>query len=145
MTRSCDRHATRAILRGERGGAVVIRRCSALLLAALLVGVAPAAAQDLAALDALSDRSAEETGGLALAREQAARGELLEALATLERVLALFPKSPAARLDHAVLLCRVGDPQGAEAEFARLDAEDYPSGALAQARAACRPAAAQEG
>jgi len=105
----------------------------------LMCAAVPAVGQTFADLDALSDQTSEEASGLDLARQQAERGQLLEALATLERVLALFPKSREARFDHAMLLCRVGDPQGAEAEFARLDEDDYERGALAKARAGCRP------
>lgn len=122
----------------------MIRRLSFLPFAVLLCASAPLAAETLDELDALADRTADETSGLALAREQAARGEWLEALASLERVLALFPKSHEARLDHAVLLCRVGDPQGAEAEFKRLDEDDYEKGAIERARADCRPLIAEE-
>ena len=122
----------------------MICRISSLLLAVLLCAGVPLAAETLDDLEALSDRTAEEASGLALAREQAARGALLEALASVERVLALFPKSDQARLDHAVLLCRVGDPQGAEAEFKRLDEDDYEKGAIERARADCRPLTARE-
>jgi Flp pilus assembly protein TadD len=122
----------------------LIRRLSFLPFAVLLCASAPLAAETLDELDALADRTADEASGLALAREQAARGEWLEALASLERVLALFPKSHEARLDHAVLLCRVGDPQGAEAEFKRLDEDDYEKGAIERARADCRPLIAEE-
>lgn len=103
----------------------------------LMAAPTPLAAQSLAELDALSDLSAEEASGIALAREQTARGELLEALATLERVLALYPESDEARMNHAMLLCWADDPQGAAVEFERLDEDDYASGALQQAREDC--------
>lgn len=114
------------------------------LASALLLVTAPLAAQTLADTDALSDQTTEEAAGLALAGQQTERGALLEALSTLERVLALFPKSRAARFDHAMLLCRVGDRQGAEVEFARLKASEYAPGQLQQARAACRQQAQGE-
>ncbi len=109
----------------------------------LLVFVAsmPLAAQSLAELDALSDRTADEASGIAAALEQSSRGQLLEALASLERVLALYPESAQARFNHALLLCWVDDPQGAEVEFERLDEDDYAPGALQQARDTCRSAA----
>lgn len=95
-------------------------------------------AQTLADLDALSDQTATEASGIEIARQQTGRGELLEALATLERVLAQFPKSDEARFNHAMLLCWVGDPQGALVEFDRLDEDDYASGVLKQAQENCR-------
>jgi len=90
----------------------------------------------------LSDQTADEATGIAFAQEQTSRGELLEALATLERVLTLFPESHEARFNHAMLLCWVDDPQGAEVEFARLDEDDYAPGVLQQARENCRSATA---
>jgi Tfp pilus assembly protein PilF len=122
----------------------LLHRRFLLPLAVFLCVGAPLAAETPDDLDKLADRTATEASGLALAREQAARGEWLEALASLERVLALFPKSRAARLEHAMLLCRVGDLPGAEAEFRRLKAKDYDEGALARARADCRPLKSQE-
>jgi predicted Zn-dependent protease len=114
------------------------------MIAALALCVLPpVAAQSLSDLDALSDKTASEASGLALAQQQTERGELLEALATLERVMALFPKSREARFNHAMLLCWVGDPQGAEVEFSRLSEKDYEAGVLQRARAECRPRAAQ--
>src|SRR5678815_1317337 len=56
------------------------------------LGCAPLGAETLAELDALSDRSVDEAAGIAAANEQAGRGAYLEALATLERVLAVHPK-----------------------------------------------------
>jgi hypothetical protein len=106
----------------------------------VLAASTPLAAQSLEELDALSDRTADEASGIQTALEQTARGELLEALATLERVLALYPESDEARFNHATLLCWVDDPQGAEVEFARLDEDDYAPGALQQARENCRAA-----
>lgn len=103
----------------------------------------PASSQTLEQLDALSDETAVEQTGIALARMQTERGDLLEALATIERVLTLFPGSAEARYNHAVLLCRVGDPQGALIEFDRLKDKDYPPAALKQAIANCRTAAGE--
>lgn len=146
-----DRPVTAAALPVRAGGTPLLQRRRQLIrcffslpLAVLLSAGAPLAAETLDELDALADRTAEEAGGLALAREQAARGAWLEALASLERVLALFPKSHEVRFEHAVLLCRVGDPQGAEAEFKRLDEDDFEKGVIERARADCRPLTAQE-
>jgi len=111
---------------------------------AFLISVSiPASSQTLEQLDALSDETANEQTGMALARTQTERGQLLEALATIERVLTLFPRSAEARFNHAMLLCRVGDPQGGLIEFDRLKNKDYPSGALKQAIADCRLAAGE--
>ena len=100
----------------------------------------PLAAQTLEDLDVVADQSADEQSGIEAARLQIERGELLEALATLERVLTQFPKSAEARFNHALLLCWIDDPQGAEVEFGRLEEEDYAEGALDQAIANCRAA-----
>lgn len=105
----------------------------------ILVGI-PASSQTLEQLDALSDQTADEQTGIALARQQAASGALLEALATIERVLTRFPGSAEARRDHAMLLCRVGDQQGGLIELGRLKDKDYPPGALKQAVASCQNA-----
>lgn len=103
----------------------------------------PASSQTLEQLDALSDETADEQTGIALALKQSERGALLEALATIERVLTQFPGSSEARFNHAMLLCRVGDRQGALIEFDRLKDKDYPPGALKQAIANCSLAAGQ--
>ena len=88
-------------------------------------------------LDALAQRSADEQTGIALAREQGERGEFLEALATLERVLAVHPKSREARLAHAILLCRVDDLRGGQVEIAKLKESHYSAEAFTNARATC--------
>lgn len=102
----------------------------------MLLG-APLASQTLEQLDELSDETADEQAGIALALKQTERGELLEALATLERVLTQFPRSAQARLHHAMLLCKVGDLQGALIELNRLKEKDYPPEALRQAITNC--------
>ena len=84
-----------------------------------------AAAQSLEELDRLVLSSAKPADGLALARSQVATGDLLDALATLERVLTVDPKDKQVRLLHASLLCRIDDRGGASAEFAKLRAKDY--------------------
>ena len=97
----------------------------------------PAHAETLDELDALSDLSVEEAGGIAAAREQAGRGEYLEALATLERVLAAHPTSREARLIHGVYLCEIDDRRGGQVELDRLKKKHYADGVLAEARARC--------
>lgn len=97
----------------------------ALCLLASLVLPQCASAQSLEDLDRLVQSSVKPADGLALARSQAAGGDLLDALATLERVLAVDPKHKQAKLLHASLLCRIDDREGAAAEFARLRAKDY--------------------
>ena len=87
----------------------------------------------------LIDATTSEAEGVALAREQAQRGALVEALATFDRVLARFPRSAAARLDRALVLCRLGDHQGGSVELARLKPKDYPAGLLDQAKGFCTP------
>ncbi len=96
-------------------------RSAAAVLAVMCV---PAAAQTPEQLDALIDASQDEAGGTALAQQQAAQGQYLEALATLERVLAMNPKSQGSRLLHALYLCEVDDKQGGRVELSRLRPHD---------------------
>ena len=107
------------------------------LASALLVIALPLRAQSLEELGALSDRSANEQSGIALAQEQAGAGQFLEAIATLERTLAANPKSNAARLLHAFYLCKVDDRTGGAVEIGKLKAKKYPKQDIAQVRAAC--------
>ncbi len=97
----------------------------------------PLSAETLEELDALSDLSANEAAGIAAAREQAGRGAYLEALATLERVLAVHPKSREGRLIHAVYLCEIDDKRGGLVEIDRLKQKHYGRELLAEARARC--------
>lgn len=94
-------------------------------------------AETLQELDALSDLSADEATGIAAAREQAGRGEYLEALATIERVLAVYPKSRDARLIHALYLCKIDDKRGGLVEIGKLKKKDYGEQLLAEARTMC--------
>ena len=105
--------------------------------AGTLVISAPIGAQTLEDLDALSDASSDEATGIQTARDQASRGEYLEALATLERVLAQNPKSREARLIHAIYLCRIDDRQGGLVELDRLKKKHYGKELLEEARAMC--------
>lgn len=117
----------------------MVRWSLRILAAAFMVAAsAQAFSQTLDEIDTLSDRSAAEQSGIDLAREQTDRGEVLEALATIERVLTLFPNSATARLEHARLLCRMGDPQGAQIEFRKLKSKHYPAKTLSQAIASCQ-------
>lgn len=105
--------------------------------AALLVLPQPGAAQTLEELDQLVQTGAKPKNGLELARTQAGEGAWLEALATLERVLAADPKHKQARLLHASILCRIDDPDGATLEFSRIKAGDYKKADWSAARAPC--------
>jgi len=109
-----------------------------LALASAGVAAAPANAQSLADLDRLSEVSDNEESGIAAAREQADRGAYLEALATLERVLAAHPKSHDARLVHAIYLCRIDDRRGGLVELDKLKDKNYERAVLDQARGLCR-------
>jgi Flp pilus assembly protein TadD len=97
----------------------------------------PLSAETLDELDALSDLSLDEQAGIAAAQDQAGRGEYLEALATLERVLAVHPKSPEARMIHALYLCQIDDRRGGLVEIGKLDKKSYEADLLAEARAHC--------
>ncbi|MXO71565.1 hypothetical protein [Alteraurantiacibacter buctensis] len=114
------------------------------LLALLLA--APANAQSLDELDALATASQQEEAGTALAQQQAAEGRWLEALATLDRVLAVNPRSQGSRLLHALYLCEVDDKQGGLLELARLKPRELAErrrdgeAILANAEARCRAA-----
>jgi len=88
-------------------------------------------------LDALSDLSADEAAGLEAARKQAGRGEYLDALATLERVLAVHPKSRDALLDHALYLCAIDDRQGGLLEISKLKKKQYGKKLIDQSRDRC--------
>jgi hypothetical protein len=115
-----------------------VRMCLAgAVLAWAALSCAPSSAETLEELDALSDLSVDEAGGIAAAREQAGRGEYLEALATLERVLAVHPKSREARLIHAVYLCEIDDRRGGLVELDKLKEKHYERPLLAEARARC--------
>jgi hypothetical protein len=100
------------------------RRWIAALWLALAGCASPAGAQiyPLAELDSLSRASVDPAAGLALARQQAARGDLFGAVATTERIIALHPESDDALLFHVSLLCRLDDPVGARAEIAEFPA-----------------------
>ncbi|HVR92174.1 MAG TPA: hypothetical protein VHG29_13925 [Novosphingobium sp.] len=111
---------------------------SLLAALALPVGAQAAAPPDpLAELDAMSRASATIAPGMALARGQIANGELLGALATLERVLTYHPESDEALLLHASLTCRVDDRGGALIEFEALDPDRVGDARWREATASC--------
>lgn len=115
----------------------LVRCLAGMVLACGSLACPPVSAETLEELDTLSDLSADEGAGIAAAKEQAARGEYLEALATLERVLAVHPKSHEARLIHAVYLCEVDDRRGGLVEIDKLKEKHYGERLLAEARAMC--------
>lgn len=92
----------------------------------------------LAELDQLADAAADEASGLLLAQEQAKAGEFLQALGTVERVLAQHPKSQSGRLLHAVYLCQIDDLPGGEAEMDKLKEKNFPEELWGQAQALCK-------
>ena len=112
-----------------------------ILVGACVAGLAssPAGAQNDPAeeLDALAQASTEIAPGLALAREQAAGGDLVGAAATLERTLLIHPDADEARLMHASLLCRLDDPAGAQAELDQLAGRPISDRAWSEVTVAC--------
>jgi len=113
------------------------RLSAAIALAALVGSVSTVQAETPAQLDALS-RSAQQPGaGLALARRQIRDGDLLGAMATLERVAINAPDNREARLLHAGLLCRLDDRQGSLIEFDDLRGSEFSDALWAEATAAC--------
>lgn len=110
----------------------------ALLAATLPGGMAvPARAETPAQLDALSRATQQAGAGLALARRQIRDGDLLGALATLERAALNDPDNREVRLLHAGLLCRLDDPKGSLIEFDDLRGSDFSDALWAEATAAC--------
>src|SRR5688572_10280850 len=103
----------------------IMRYLAGTVLACSALACPPLSAETLEELDALSDLSADEVAGIAAAKDQAGRGEYLEALATLERVLAVHPESHEARLIHAVYLCEVDDNRGGLVEIDKLKEKHY--------------------
>lgn len=112
-------------------------RLAAALAAGLALAAPPAIAETLDELDVLSDATADERRGIAMAQEQAARGDFLDAISTLERVLAAFPKSADARLLHATYLCLIDDRAGGAVELGKLKEKNYVGDDFAFARERC--------
>ena len=115
----------------------VSRYSLAAVLSLQLFASQPLLAQSVDALDALVQATAKTKDGLTFAQQQIELGDLLVALATLERVLAKEPKNKTARLLHASVLCRVDDPDGAALEFSKLKAGDFKKPEWAAAIAPC--------
>ncbi len=115
------------------------RQMLPLLALALPLGLAatPAASETIAELTALSRSSAAPAGGISLARRQIGRGELTDALATLERVLINYPQARDAQLLRASLLCQLDDRAGSTAEFGQLRGRGVSEQALDQAIREC--------
>jgi hypothetical protein len=111
-----------------------------LLAAGLLAGGIPAtplAAQSLDELDVISDRSVNEQAALDDARALAGTGAYLEAIATLERMLAENPKSREGRLLHALYLCKIDDKRGGLVEIDKLKTRDFGKDLLKESRELC--------
>lgn len=97
----------------------------------------PAAAETNGELEALSQASAAPASGIALARRQIGRGDLLDALATLERVLIRYPQARDAQLLRASVMCQLDDRAGSTAEFDQLKGRGLPERTLRDAISAC--------
>lgn len=98
---------------------------------------APSHAATASELDALARASAQPATGVALARRQIAAGELLEALATLERVILGHPDNNEARLLHAGVMCRLDDRSGAMVEMDGIRGRPISDALWQEANAAC--------
>ncbi len=107
-------------------------------VALLAGGAGPAHAETAGQLDTLSRATDKPSTGIALARGQIDADELLEAMATLERVLMNDPENLAARALHAGLLCRIDDRRGAIMEFDSLRGLDVPQAVSDEARLPCK-------
>lgn len=107
-------------------------------LALLAGGAGPAHAETAGQLDTLSRATDKPSTGMALARRQIGNDELLEAMATLERVLMNYPDNLEARALHAGLLCRIDDRRGAITEFDALRGLDVPQPVSVEARQPCK-------
>ncbi|MEZ5735948.1 MAG: hypothetical protein R3E09_09110 [Novosphingobium sp.] len=117
-----------------------VRKVSAaclLALAGLAPGALPAWAETPAELDALSRATDQPGSGVALARKQIASGDLLDALATLERVILNHPDSEEARLLHAGVTCSIDDRRGALVELDVLRGRDFSDPLWQEATADC--------
>lgn len=104
---------------------------------AMALTAAPIHAETAAQLDALIRATAQPASGVALARRQIAIGELLDALATLERVIINFPQSNEARMLHAGVMCRLDDRRGALVELDQMRNRQIPDALWAEANQSC--------
>ncbi len=115
-----------------------LRAARLLLIAALFTPLGiPAWAETPTELEALSRATDSSAGGLALARNQITSGDLLDALATLERLIVNDPTDDQARLLHAGILCRVDDRQGSLIEFDKLRGHKFTTAQWSEATAPC--------
>ncbi|OYY91997.1 MAG: hypothetical protein B7Y45_00445 [Sphingomonas sp. 28-66-16] len=115
--------------------------------AMLWTGPAPAQDDRVAALDPIAEASTDVEAGMALAAQQSAAGDLVEAAATLERVLLLHPLAHRALIVHAGLLCRLDDAEGGRIELAKFLNPPVADPAWTAAIGACgaMPVAANQG
>lgn len=118
---------------------IIISACGA----AALVPTPAWAQDDEQALEALVAESSSPAAAIAAARAQTAAGDLTGAAATLERALLADPNANDARLLYAATLCRLGDPQAARIEIAKLDRQDISPSLWAEADQACAGAVRQ--
>lgn len=103
-----------------------------------LFAAVPLAAETVEELDRIVDASAKPAEGFPMAQSLVASGAMLEAIATLDRVLAADPKHKPAKLLRASLLCRVDDRGGAAVAFTRLKEKDYKKDEWAAALEPCK-------
>lgn len=118
-------------------GSRLVKAPLLMVLAGLTVSAAPAWADPVSELDALSRATAGLAPGIALARRQIKDGDLTGALASLERVMLNHPQDNESRLLHASLLCRLDDRSGAMIEFEELQGRDVPDAQWDEATAPC--------
>lgn len=100
-------------------------KCLTVALVVVAQPIAVVCAETLPELDAMAEVAVDAEKGITYAQQQSERGEFLEAIATLERVLALHPKSDSARLLHAVYLCKIDDQLGGAVEIGKLKEKNY--------------------
>lgn len=103
----------------------------------LMTAASPASAETIAELDALTRATAAPASGMILARRQIAGGDLLGAMATLERILINHPEMRDAQLLRAGLLCRLDDRAGSAVEFDHLRGRGIPDRIWTEAAAPC--------
>ena len=107
------------------------------LAAALALQATPLFGATPAELDALARATEQPADGIALARRQLRAGDMLESLATIERVILNHPRNDEARLLHAALLCRLDDRLGATVELDTLRGRPLAPGLRAELDEAC--------
>jgi len=110
---------------------------AALLAAAALFAPIPAWADETSDLELMSQATETAEQGMALAREEISRNELLIAAATLQRLMINHPEALPAQLLHATLLCRLDDRTGAAVEFEGLRRKDFKDTDWSEAMAPC--------